>query len=231
MTRRARRSSYQESSGRILVQPMNELGPPGVPRQSVKKPVKVLVSLRTTLRSEPRRLVQHERARVLVDNHVADELFFVLRQQPPPGLRPAWTGGRTLQRRHSDLLSGLDPVARHRAFARQPQLPGSSPARDGVETHVRQMPLEPTIKTNAVVVVADGEGANVAHGARLAKATARVLPNNQRRAFGSFGSAGTPWDPPKAPCRSASLNRRPTSPAPASRRTAAPPAPQAQALR
>src|SRR5207244_6012391 len=71
-------------------------------------------------------------------------------------------------RRDADLLPRLDPVAGRRALAREAQLSRPRPARDQVEADVRQVPLEPPVEPDSVVVFADGEGAHIGHRLRLA---------------------------------------------------------------
>ena len=156
------------------------LGRPPLVGQPVEQPVEMLVGLGPALRREPRRLVEHEGVRVLVDHHVADELRFFLGQRLALGLRPRRSRRRRFGRRHADLLPGLDPVAGHRALAVEPQLPGPRPARDEVEADVGHVPLEPAVEADAVVVLVDGEGARVGHRrARLANARPRVPPNSR----------------------------------------------------
>ena len=62
-----------------------------------------------------------------------------------------------LGRRHAELLANRDAVARRRARAIDAQLPGARPFRDGGEAGVGQMPLEPAIEPDAVVIGRDGE--------------------------------------------------------------------------
>ena len=68
----------------------------------------------------------------------------------------------------------------------------SAPTRDEVEADLRQMPLKPAVEADAVVVLADGEGATSITVGRLANARRRVPPNNRRSGAESSGSASPP---------------------------------------
>ena len=72
----ARRPRHQQRARRVLVEPVDELGPARRPGDPVEQAVEMLGRLGAALRGEARRLVEHERAGVLVDHHVADELLF-----------------------------------------------------------------------------------------------------------------------------------------------------------
>ena len=66
------------------------------------------------------------------------------------------------------LLGDIGTVAlhaRHGTLAGEAQLPRPRPARNEVETDLRQVPLEPAVEADAIVILADGEGADVAHDA------------------------------------------------------------------
>ena len=169
MAGRARASGDQKRPRRVLVEPVHELGPIALASQSGEQPVEMLGCLGPPLGGEPRRLVQHERERILVDYHVADELLLVFGQQLAFRLWPRRSRRRAVERRHADLLPCLDAVSRHRALAREPQLTGTGPARDDVEADVGQMPLEPPVEADAVVIFADCEGADVVHERALSE--------------------------------------------------------------
>jgi hypothetical protein len=68
---------------------------------------------------------------------------------------------RGLGRRHADRLTRLDVIARFRTRAVEPKLPGARPFGDGGEAGVGQMPLEPAIEPDAVIVRTDAEGADI----------------------------------------------------------------------
>ena len=152
---------------RILVEPVDQLGPPlGLELQRVEQIVDVLGGLGAALRRQPRRLVQHQRLRILVDHQFARERDLVVAQRRAFG---ADLGGldRFLDdfgRRHPQHLPRLQPVARRDARSIDAQLPGARPARDDVEARVGQMPLEPAVQPDAVVVIADRELADVSSG-------------------------------------------------------------------
>ncbi len=163
------RPRHQQRPRRILVEPVHQLGPPAFVRQTIQQSVEMVSRLGPALRREPRRLVEHEGVRVLMDDHVANELLFVrgkgvaLRFFP----RRARRGG--LERRNADFLPRLDAIPGYRPLARQPQLTRPRPARYNVEADLGHVPLEPTVEPDAVVVLVDGEGADVAHERALSE--------------------------------------------------------------
>ena len=141
---------------------MDELRPAAFITEGIEETIEVLVGLGPTLRREPRRFVEHEGIRVLVDHHLADELLLVLGQRIALWLGTIANRLR-VERRHADFLPRFDPIARHRALAPKPQLARPGPARDDVEGDVGQVPLEPAVEPNAVVVLGNGESAKIAH--------------------------------------------------------------------
>ena len=181
MIGRPRRARDQQRTRRILVEAVDQLGPSAVIGQPVEQAIEMLRSLGAALRREARRLVEHEGARISIDHHVAHQLLFLWRQLLALTLRTRRPRRHGLERGNTDLLPRFDPVARHRALAGQPQLPGPRPARNQVEADIRHVPLEPAVEANAVVVVADGKDARVGHaGAALAmlRATPRSAQNS-----------------------------------------------------
>ena len=120
-------------------------------------------------------LVEHQRGIVLVDHHLARERHFVLGQGRALAHRPR-VGAHRLGRGHAQHLPGGDTIARADPRAVEPELPGARPFGDDREAGVGQMPLEPAIDADAVVIGRDGELADgVAHASTL---TAKRPPNN-----------------------------------------------------
>src|SRR5262249_46253390 len=137
---------------------MDELGPPALVGEAVEQTVEMLVRLGATLRRESRRLVEHERVRILVDYHLADKFDFVFGQALSLRHGPRHPCGCWLCWRDPDLLPRFEAVSRNGSFATEPKLPGSRPARDHVEADVGEMTLEPAVEADSVVVFADSEG-------------------------------------------------------------------------
>ena len=118
MPRRPSAPRHEQRPRRILVEPVDELGPSRfLVGESVEQPVEMLRRLRPALRRETRRLVEHEGMGVAMDHHVADELLFVLGERVAPRLRPSAPCRLFRGWRHADLLPGLDPVAGRRVLA------------------------------------------------------------------------------------------------------------------
>src|SRR5918993_1279393 len=169
----------------------------------------MVVGLGAALRREPRRLVEDERAGVFVNDHLAHQLSLFLGQRLSLALRFHGACGYCIGWGKLDRLPGLDPVTRRRALAVDAQLPGPRPAGNDVEADIRQVPLEPAVEANALVVVSYSEFARLGHAGRLASRTPIVerlalqLPN-QPISFGAFPQAGIamllrPTDPPTLP--------------------------------
>ena len=105
----------QQRARRILVEPMDQLGPPALVRQPVEQPVEMLVvlvppcvarpgGLLSTNASGPRRSPSRARTVLLRASAVRARL------------RPA-AGPARFRRRQTDFLPSLEPVAGHRPFA------------------------------------------------------------------------------------------------------------------
>jgi hypothetical protein len=95
---------------------------------------------------------------VAVDDEALREFDLVVRQRPAfRFLHRHDHRRRRLGRGHTDALPAFDTVAGLCALAIQPQLAGARPFRDGGEAGVGQMPLEPAVESDAVVVLAHGE--------------------------------------------------------------------------
>src|ERR671913_1013087 len=169
----------------------------------------MVVGLGAALRREPRRLVEDERAGVFVNDHLAHQLSLFLGQRLSLALRLRGACGHCIRGGKLDRLPSLDPVAWRRALSIHAQLPGPRPAGNDVEADIRQVPLEPAVEANALVVVSYSEFARLGHAGRLASRTPIVerlalqLPN-QPISLGAFPQAGIamllrPTDPPTLP--------------------------------
>jgi len=90
---------------------------------------------------------------VAVDHHVLDIGDLVLGQvDDADALGLVGRRHLGLGRRHADHLAFGDAVARRGAGAIDTQLSGARPARYDVEADIGQMPLEPAIEANAIVI-------------------------------------------------------------------------------
>jgi hypothetical protein len=108
---------------------------------------------------KPRRLVEHDRRSVLCNDHAVREVQLLLGQFALR-LRPLV---RLAARRDAQGLARFQPVLRLDPLAVHPDLPGPRPARDGGESDLRQVALEPAIEANAVIIRRDAELANLVH--------------------------------------------------------------------
>ena len=149
---------------------MDQLGPPlRLEGERVEQAVDMRGGLGAALRREAGGLVEHQRGIVLVDHHFARERHFILGEGGALARRPR-VGTHRLGRGHAQHLTGGDAIARADPRAVEPQLPGARPFGDDREAGVGQMPLEPAIDADAVVIGGDGE---LADG--LAHASARIV--------------------------------------------------------
>ncbi len=167
----ARGAGEQQCARRILVEPVDQFGPPlGLELERVEQPVDMLEGLGAALRREAGRLVEHDRLRILVDHHLARECGLIVAERGAVRLGLGGAGLDRFGRGHADHLAGGDAIARIGARAVDAELTGARPARDDVEAGVGQMPLEPAIEADAVVVGGDAELADVgaAHATALA---------------------------------------------------------------
>ena len=92
MPRRASGARHQQNAARVLVEPVDQLGPlPLVIRQTVEQAVEMLDGLGPALRRQPWGLVKHEPVAALGQHHLLDEGGFVfgegLDDPPEPGAR------------------------------------------------------------------------------------------------------------------------------------------------
>ena len=155
------RAGDQQRARRVLVEPVDQLGPrAALVGEPVEQPVEMLVGLGPALRREARRLVEHERVRILVDDHLADELGFLVGQRLALALRPrrsragaASAGGTRISWPASIRSPGVARLPSSRSW----------PVRAQRETMLKltsgRLPLEPAVEPDAVVVLGDGEGA------------------------------------------------------------------------
>ena len=110
--------------------------------------------VRPALRRKARRLVQHQRALGPLDQHG-------LRLLDLGGLELALRLGllvrRIAPRGHANLLPLGQPVVGLDPLAVDPDLAGARPFADRAEADLRQVPLEPPVHPDAVVIRLDGE--------------------------------------------------------------------------
>ena len=206
MPRGARRARHHQDAAGILVEAVDQFGPVAVVvGQPVEQAVEMLVGLGPALRREARRLVEHHPVAAARDHHVADiGLLVVGQRHDHPRRTTARTfGGRRLGGGDAQDLARFDPVARRDALAIDADLPGPCPARDEVEAGVGQVPLEPAVEADPVIVRGDGEGPHIvgagAHRAPLARSGgvrhrpmiigALLDPADEGRGFGAFPRA------------------------------------------
>src|SRR5688572_3057086 len=123
----------------------------------------MIMCLGPALRRQAGRLVEHEGDRALVDDHLAHQLRLFLGQRLALAFRSRRPRGHRVRWRKLNRLTGLDSVARRGSLAVDAQLTGPRPARDDVEADLRQVPLEPAVKADAVVLVVYGEFARLGH--------------------------------------------------------------------
>ncbi|MCY1171041.1 hypothetical protein D9M73_111370 [compost metagenome] len=152
--------------------------------QGIEQAVDMFDRLGAALRGEAGRLVEHDRLRIAVNDHFACKGDFIVAERRPlaldRGIDPDWLGGG-----HADRLARDDMVAGLGARAIDAQLPGARPFRDGGVAGVGQVPLEPAIEPDAVVIHADIELADIGGclGGAVAHAATRTLvrPTNTAR--------------------------------------------------
>ncbi len=129
MAGRASGPGDQQRARRVLVEPVHQLGPIArVIGEPVEQTVEMMMRLGPALRREARRLVEDERVAVFMDDHFADQLFFLRRQRVALAFGPRRAGGRRIGRRELDHLARLDPVAGRRAACRRPEARRSAPS-------------------------------------------------------------------------------------------------------
>ena len=158
MRRRAGRPGDQEDAAGVLVEPVNQLGSLFIlPRQPAEQAVEMLAGLGPALRRQARRLVEQKPVATVIDLHRLDQLGLLIGQfdQRAPGAKFFLVLG--LGGGNADRLARFDPVARRSALAVDPDLAGACPARHLVEADIGQVPLEPAVEADAVIIVRDDE--------------------------------------------------------------------------
>src|SRR5215218_5075906 len=169
---------------------MDQLGPTCiVPGKPIQQAIEMVVRLGPALRREAGRFVQHECARVLVDDHLADQVLLLGSEQFTLAFGRTRAGGRSVRRGKLDRLPGLDTVARRRLLAVDAQRSSSRPSRDDVEADVGRVPLEPAVQADAVIVLGYGEFARFGHPRALSPANS----NSRTLAAGACRSGPSPW--------------------------------------
>ena len=160
------RAGDQQHARGVLVEPVDEArtGCALVRHKGVEQPVDMLRRLAAALRGEAGRLVEHDGRGRLADHHVARLGDLFGRQCAGAGRGFARRGCILATGGNSQHLSGFEAVFRLGALAIDPDLPGPRPARDGGKADLRQIALEPAVQPDAVVILADGELADVVFG-------------------------------------------------------------------
>ena len=149
--------------------------------KGIQQPVDMLLHARPALSRKAGGLVEHDGGAVLGDDHRLGlgDLFLA---QFAPGLGAA-LGRGIAARRDADNLAGGQAVGRIGALAIHADLPGAGPAADHGKADLRQVALEPAVQPHSVIIVLDGELANVPLVLSLSKDThaiprARASPAN-----------------------------------------------------
>ena len=156
--RAARRARHQQYAAGILVEPVHEARARLVLAFDigVEQAVDMVERVGPALRRKARWLVDHQRALGLLDQHGLGLLDL-------GGLELALGLGllvrRIAARGHANLLSLGQPVVGLHPLAVDAHLPGARPFADRAETDLRQVPLEPAIDANPVIVGVHGEAA------------------------------------------------------------------------
>ena len=163
----ARGAGDQQHARGVLVEPVHKPRARGrfVGDEGIEQAIDVLGGLAPALRGEARGLVEHDRAGRLADHHVLrfGDLF---------GAKGADAGGGPLRGggilaapralgRHAQDLALLQPIFGLHPLAIDPDLPGARPARYHGKADLRQIALEPAVEPDAVVILADGELADI----------------------------------------------------------------------
>ena len=157
----ARGARDEQRARCVLVEPVDQLGTHGgIALQGAKQAVDMTVGLRSALRREAWRLVEHQRALVAVDNHRFGERDIGGRQRL--FLARPRAGGRRGRHRHCDRLACLDPVRDIGLAPVDSQFARSCPARDQRVRRARPVPFEPAVEADAAIFFGDN-GAVTAH--------------------------------------------------------------------
>ena len=125
----------------------------------------------TALCRQPGRLVEDEAGIVLVDDKALRKRSLVIGQVGDRALGPLRCDfcHARFGRWHADDLPGNNAIPWRRARAVNAQLPRPCPARHDVETGIGQMPLEPAVKPDPVIIGGHRELANVPIALSLSK--------------------------------------------------------------
>ena len=121
--------------------------------EGVEQPVDMAEGLAAALRRKPRRLIEHDRVRRLLDHHRACLRLLILGQLAAAGRS---LGARRIARRNAQDLACCEPVVGLCPRAVDPDLPGPRPARDGGEADFGQMTLEPAVQPHTLVILGHG---------------------------------------------------------------------------
>ena len=165
--RAARCARDQQHAAGILVEPVDEARAGFVTlHEGIEQPVDMAVGLAAPLGGEAGRLVEDDRGLGLLDHHRARLLALFLGQLAAAGrgLGLGRVAGRDAQH-----LPCHQPVVGLGAGAIDPDLPGPRPARDSGKAHFRQVPLEPAVEPDAVVILAHGVLPHLSLGGALGR--------------------------------------------------------------
>ena len=159
----ARGPRDQQRAAGILVEPVNQ---PRADvflarRESIEQSVDMVEGIGAALCRQARRLVEHQRALGLLDDHGFGLFDFGLRQF---ALGLVLLVRRIAARRDTDLLALGQPVVGLHPLAVDPHLAGARPFADRAEADLGQVALEPAIDANAVVIGRNGEAADFVGG-------------------------------------------------------------------
>ena len=159
----ARGARQQQRTRCILVQPVDQLGPPlRLELKRVEQAIDMVVCLGAALRRKSGGLIDDDRLLVAVNHHRLHIIDLIVAQRRALTLRPRRLFLRWFQRGHADRLPSGQAIARRRAIAIDTQLAGARPFGDDRIAGVGQMTLEPAVEPDSVVIFADGELADVA---------------------------------------------------------------------
>jgi hypothetical protein len=233
-TRRSpRRAGDQQDARGVLVEPVDKprAGRAVILDKGIEQAVDMLGGLAAALRGEAGGLVEHDRGGRLADHHIAclGDLFGRERAGAGGGFL---RGGRILSaRRHAQLLAGGQAIFGLGALAIHPDLPGARPARHGGKADLRQVALEPAVKPDAVVILGDGELADVVGGRVGGHAAPRIialrdnshrpppaLPSPRRRHSPPQGRPGRVGQVTISRLKALKVVNPPSTPTPSSRR-------------
>ena len=126
----------------------------------------MVMGLGAALHGKAARLVEDEEVAVLVDHHAVEEAALLACQRLDVGLGRIRRTRVEGQRRHPDLLLGLQPRAGLGPRAAHPHLARAGQLVEIGECHLRKMDLEPAVKAHPRLVGGDDMALHFGHCAR-----------------------------------------------------------------